>query len=267
MPKESLDLVTILPVSPERVYQVWIDPDAHARFTGGAATGEPRVGGRFTAWDGYIEGTYLVLEPPSRIVMRWRTSEFPEGEGDSQLEIRFVERDGRTELRLLHTEIPEGQGARYESGWDEFYFEPLLKILSEERRSLRPPPMPTEPPPPRVPASAGSKQPAAKNPAAKKPTAKKPAAATKRPGVPRASASGDSKKPIAKKPGAKKPALPKKRPGVPRASASGDSKKPIAKKPTSNKRTAKKPAAKKPAAKKPVAKKPSAEKPAKRRAR
>ena len=66
----------------------------HARFTGGEASIEANVGGAHSAWDGYIWGRIIELEPGRRIVQTWRTSEFPEGSEDSQLEILFEPEEG-----------------------------------------------------------------------------------------------------------------------------------------------------------------------------
>ena len=60
-------------------------------MTGGAATITGKVGDHFTAWDGYIKGENMVLEPYKRILQTWRTSQFEESEEDSQLEILLHE--------------------------------------------------------------------------------------------------------------------------------------------------------------------------------
>ena len=86
---ESLQLSTILPASAQRVYRAWLSSEQHAGFTGGAAEIDPAVGGAFTAWDGYIQGKTLELEPFSRILQSWRTTDFPAGSADSLLEVRW----------------------------------------------------------------------------------------------------------------------------------------------------------------------------------
>ena len=78
MTVDSLHLTTILPANPERVFLAWLDSAEHAAFTGSLAQIEPFVGGRFTAWDGYIQGATLELSPHTRILQSWRTTEFPE---------------------------------------------------------------------------------------------------------------------------------------------------------------------------------------------
>ena len=130
MPTESLEVSHVLPVRPERIYNAWLDSEEHGRFTGGAATVDATVGGAFTAWDGYIEGRTLVLEPHRRIVQSWRSTDFPPGAADSKLEVLLEEAPGGTRLTLRHSNIPEGQGASYEEGWAEHYFEPMSRYFS-----------------------------------------------------------------------------------------------------------------------------------------
>jgi uncharacterized protein YndB with AHSA1/START domain len=129
---ESFEVFTFIPGVPaERVYRAWLDSQAHGDFTGAKAEIDPNVGGRFTAWDGYIEGTTLALEPYRRILQAWRTTEFPPGDPDSRLEILFEDENGGTRVTLLHSEIPEGQGESYRQGWDESYFEPMQGYFAE----------------------------------------------------------------------------------------------------------------------------------------
>ena len=129
---DAFELSTILPADPKTIYQAWLDSDAHSAFTGGAAKIDPKVGGKHSAWDGYIEGTTLELEPYRRIVQSWRTTEFPVDSPDSRLEILLDEVSDGTRLILRHSEIPTGQGKDYEQGWVENYFEPMQKYFADE---------------------------------------------------------------------------------------------------------------------------------------
>jgi uncharacterized protein YndB with AHSA1/START domain len=80
--KTEFTISTFLPASPEKVFRTWLSSDGHTGMTGSPAKVEPRVGGAFTAWDGYITGKTLELKPYTRIVQAWRTSEFPEDSPD-----------------------------------------------------------------------------------------------------------------------------------------------------------------------------------------
>lgn len=128
----ALVLHARLPAMPSRVYAAFLDADQHSAMTGASATSEPRVGGRFTAWDEYIEGLYLELVPGVRIVASWRTSEFPEGSEDSRVEILLAEEGDETRLTLVHSEIPDGQANGYAQGWDEYYFTPMRDYFADE---------------------------------------------------------------------------------------------------------------------------------------
>jgi uncharacterized protein YndB with AHSA1/START domain len=131
MPFDSLEVSTLLPATPERIYEAWLDGAQHAAFTGADATGEAAVGARFTAWDGYIEGSNVELRPPSRIIQRWRTTEFPADAPDSTLTVVLEPvGDASTRLTLLQTDIPEGQGESYRQGWQDSYFEPMRRYFS-----------------------------------------------------------------------------------------------------------------------------------------
>jgi activator of HSP90 ATPase len=120
---ENIRLSDIIPAAPARVYEAFLDAREHAAMTGAGVTDEGD--GKFTAWDGYISGRTVAAQPHSKLVQAWRTSEFPERAKDSKLTITFAPEAGGTRVTIIHTTIPDGQGASYEQGWREYYFEPM----------------------------------------------------------------------------------------------------------------------------------------------
>jgi uncharacterized protein YndB with AHSA1/START domain len=132
MATESIRVSALFSVSPERIYQAWLSSDQHSKMTGGAAIIDPRVGGRHSAWDGYIQGQTTQLEPNRRIVQTWRTAEFAANSPSSNLEVILEPAPGGgTRVVLEHTGIPEGQGASYEQGWFDHYFTPMAAHFAE----------------------------------------------------------------------------------------------------------------------------------------
>lgn len=129
---ESIRVSTILPASAERIYRAWLDSDEHGHFTDSPADIDPTVGGDFSAWDGYITGKTLELAPHQRIVQAWRTTEFPPDSPDSRLEVMLNEVNDGTEVTIIHTNIPDGQGKGYEEGWIDYYFTPMQKYFAPE---------------------------------------------------------------------------------------------------------------------------------------
>jgi uncharacterized protein YndB with AHSA1/START domain len=206
MPVEFIRLSSHLPASAERVYAAWLDALEHSRMTGGKATVEPRVGGRHTAWDGYIEGEILELEPGLRIVQSWRSTEFPPGHPDSRLEIRLMETPGGCEVMLAHSEIPEGQGEQYETGWQEHYFNPMTRYFraapTEVPSAMEAAPKARKVAAPKKTKAAAKRAKVAKK--AKKPVAKAKRRATKAPTTRRAvSAKRKTKAPAKRAPARK----------------------------------------------------------------
>jgi activator of HSP90 ATPase len=122
---ESVSISDIIPASPEDIYRAYLDSDGHAALTGSPASIEARPGGKFSAWDGYITGTTLEMEPHRRVVQAWRTTEFPDGAADSRLELLLEKVAGGTKVTFNHSDIPEGQAEDYRQGWIDFYFEPM----------------------------------------------------------------------------------------------------------------------------------------------
>jgi uncharacterized protein YndB with AHSA1/START domain len=121
----------LIPASTEIVYKAWLNSDQHALMTGGAgAHVSDKIGEPFEAWDGYIQGKNLELQPFKRILQAWRTSEFSDSEPDSLLEILFEPANGGTKVTIRHSELP-AHGMQYKQGWVDSYFEPMKDYFNQ----------------------------------------------------------------------------------------------------------------------------------------
>lgn len=127
----------LIPAKPVEVYDALINSRKHAGFTGAGATGNARVGGKFTAWDGYISGKHLVLERARRIVQEWATTEWPEGYAPSRLEFKFSAKGKGTKVNLLHSNVPAEQVDSYRQGWLDYYCRPLKEHFLKRIVSLK----------------------------------------------------------------------------------------------------------------------------------
>jgi activator of HSP90 ATPase len=126
---EKIKLSTEFNVGPAKVYNAWLDSEAHGSFTGDVAEIDPQVGGKFKAWGGYIWGETLELEPTHRILQSWRTTDFSESAPDSLLEVLIDPLDEGCRITLVHTNIPDGQADGYEEGWRDYYFTPMKEFF------------------------------------------------------------------------------------------------------------------------------------------
>ncbi len=121
----TLKQKVIIPATPQQIYDAFTDPKKHSAFTGSKATGKPEIGKKFTAWEGYIFGKYLALEPAKRIVQEWQTTEWPQGYPPSRFELAFKAVAEGTEITMTHSNIPRQQEEELAEGWNEFYWNPL----------------------------------------------------------------------------------------------------------------------------------------------
>lgn len=112
-------------VRPLRIYEAFLNGAQHSKMTGAKATADSHVGGKFTAWDGYIFGRNLELDPGKRILQEWQTTEWPEGAPPSLLEWTFADQDGGTELTMVHSKVPAAQAESYRQGWTDYYWTPM----------------------------------------------------------------------------------------------------------------------------------------------
>ena len=128
---ETIRQTVTVDATPIQVYEAYVDPKKQSEFTGESATGTPRAGGKFTASDGYIEGTHLKLVKGKTILQEWKTSEWPEGYPPSLLKLTFRAKGQKTEMTMVHSKVPAEQAARYAEGWKDYYWEPLKRFFAE----------------------------------------------------------------------------------------------------------------------------------------
>jgi activator of HSP90 ATPase len=129
--KNGFTLSETFNVSASEIYKAWLSSVGHSAITGSPANVDGKIGGKFTAWDGYIFGSTLELTPHQRIVQAWRTSEFPDDAPDSHLEVSFEEVEGKTRVTLTHSNMPEDQVDSYRQGWEDFYFKPMREYFNK----------------------------------------------------------------------------------------------------------------------------------------
>ena len=131
--KSTIIQKVIIKASPKEVYEALIDPNKHSEFTGSKATGNPTIGTKFTAWDGYIHCKNLELVERKKIVQNWVTTDWPQDFPPSRLELSFKELEDKTEITMVHSDVPITQEADLRQGWIDFYWEPLKEYF--ERKS------------------------------------------------------------------------------------------------------------------------------------
>lgn len=138
---DFFEIEAFVAAEPARVYKAWLDAREHTALTGGGeATVEPWVGGRFTAFDGYVHGIILGLDEGKRLVQTWRTVDFAPEMRDARVVVEFEPAKGGTKVKVRQTDTPVDQRARYERGWTEHYLKRMARHFARKRNEQEKPP-------------------------------------------------------------------------------------------------------------------------------
>ncbi len=129
MPKTIRQSVTVH-AAPAAVYETLLDSKRHSRLTGGKASISRKVGGRFSAFDGYAEGVNLELQRGKKIVQSWRASDWPANHY-SKATFALKKVPGGTRLRFTQTSVPNNQYASVKQGWIDYYWTPLKELFTK----------------------------------------------------------------------------------------------------------------------------------------
>jgi Activator of Hsp90 ATPase homolog 1-like protein. len=119
-----------LPGSPSDLFAMYLDPGAHAAFTGGGpASISPAAGTEWSAFDGRIRGRVLALTPPRLVVQSWRSFEWQEAELDAVLVLAFTATNAGARVDLVQVGVPERLYDTLVSGWPVRYWQPWRAYL------------------------------------------------------------------------------------------------------------------------------------------
>jgi activator of HSP90 ATPase len=130
--RTSLHQEIELKATPQRVYEILLDPKQFAAFTGMPAEIDPKPGGALSMFGGMIVGRNVELISNQRIVQAWRSAGWDPGVYSV---VRFeLKADGPgTILVLDHSGFPKGAFDHLDPGWYMRYWDPLKKYLGQTK--------------------------------------------------------------------------------------------------------------------------------------
>ena len=129
MPRNVI-IAASLPATPEKLFDMYLDAESHATFTGFPVTIAARAGAPFRAFNDMLSGTMLHVVPKRLIVQTWRSANWPGTAIDSVLTLSFwPEKDG-ARIELVHVNVPEEDFAGVSEGWEKYYWTPWREYLA-----------------------------------------------------------------------------------------------------------------------------------------
>jgi uncharacterized protein YndB with AHSA1/START domain len=121
----GIDIVIRIRARPETVFRYLTDATSYRRWMGHDVELDPRPGGLYRVripGRPAVEGRYLVVVPPERVVFTWGwvgSAEVPPG--STTVEIDLTPEGDGTVLRLVHRGLPTAPArAQHTQGWDHY---------------------------------------------------------------------------------------------------------------------------------------------------
>lgn len=124
-------------VSPERLFDIYMDSKKHAATTDSTAAVSRKVGGSFAAFKGGVRGKNLAIVPRRLIVQAARGAGWTRSELDSILILKFDRARGGGRIRLVHANVPDRYHAMIKRGWNEYYWKRWRAYLRRGGRPAR----------------------------------------------------------------------------------------------------------------------------------
>jgi uncharacterized protein YndB with AHSA1/START domain len=106
---------------PEVVFPYFTDPKLMVTWIGERAKLDARPGGGFALdfGDTAAHGSYVAVEPPTRVVFTWGIpGDATLPPGSSTVEVVLAPDDGDTIVTLTHRDVPESREPSHREGWD-----------------------------------------------------------------------------------------------------------------------------------------------------
>jgi activator of HSP90 ATPase len=131
--KPPIEQSVKFPCSPQALFEMYMDSAQHSASTGARAQITRRAGGRFTAFDGALNGRNLLIVPNRMIVQAWRSTAFKQDDPDSILVLEFSKVAGGAKVHMVHVNVPPQDHHGVSKGWPKYYWKPWKAYLAARK--------------------------------------------------------------------------------------------------------------------------------------
>jgi activator of HSP90 ATPase len=126
---KTLHQTVTFSASPHDIYEMLMDSKKHEAFTGDKAKISRKVGGKISAYDGWIEGENVELIKDKKIVQTWRGVDWPKGRYSlATFELEKAPGD-KTKLKFTQKDIPDNKYEDIKQGWIDHYWNRMKEYL------------------------------------------------------------------------------------------------------------------------------------------
>ena len=116
----------IIHASARLVWDALTNPKIIAKWGGGPAKMDDKVGTKFKLWGGDIYGKNTEVIKRKKLAQDWYSGKWTK---PSKVNIALSEEHGTTYIDLLQEDVPDNEKEEINKGWKNFYFGPLKNLL------------------------------------------------------------------------------------------------------------------------------------------
>ncbi len=126
----TINQMVLFPCTPLELYNMLMNSEQHSEFTEAEAHISSRETGKFTAYDGWIEGKNLELVPGKKIVQYWRGADWPKGHF-SIVTFEFFPQKNGSKLIFTQKEVPKQFESEIAKGWKDHYWDKMRAMMEK----------------------------------------------------------------------------------------------------------------------------------------
>lgn len=116
----------LIKASIDKVWQALVDPKIIDGWGGGPSKMSEEEEFKFSLWGGDIYGKNIKVIKGKQLVQEWVSGDW---EQPSIVTFKLSEKKGKTNVELVHENIPDDEAKNIDDGWKRYYLGPLKKIL------------------------------------------------------------------------------------------------------------------------------------------
>lgn len=110
------------------VWQGLVSPKIINKWGGGPVSMDDQVGTEFTLWGGDIHGKNIKVSQNKELIQEWCRGDWDQ---PSKVTFTLKEKGSKTDINLLHENVPDEEAANIDDGWKTYYLDPLKELLEK----------------------------------------------------------------------------------------------------------------------------------------
>jgi uncharacterized protein YndB with AHSA1/START domain len=115
----------ILPAKPNQVLRLLTDAELIRAWSGAHGYAEPKVGGHFEMFDGWVKGK-VYKASNTELAYTWKTTDWAEESKESEVHYILEPHTEGTKITLSHKGLPDWEEMEsHKEGWSEHFFGPM----------------------------------------------------------------------------------------------------------------------------------------------